>query len=397
MGSVAALAVMLVLPLVFPWFVTITRTDAVIILLAMVSIGWGIWTQDGLIVDWIRVTGHIALGFPIFYVTRRLRKYMSPWAIVGVVTLYLAGIVLQVMSQALYAQLATRIMFAVRSTTDALVRGVAGFCLEPSQLSTMATLLAILTLEFEKPFWRKHPRVHLYIYLAAATMLVMARAATGVVLVAVMVIAWVFRVKGYGLVKTAAALGLLIPFAAIRIAGLTPDTGIRALDFAVSLAQNPLVLIQDASLQARLISPELALINLPSYPLGTGSTTVDPAIIAPAWDSPVLELLILPEYKAYVGDYAMGRLLLGDSLAGGFSEIGRGLYRMGLIYVMVLLVLLGIPRRRHYAVLYQIMLISFLVNGSLANSAIWLMLGLVSDQPGERIVSSRARVPSGRI
>jgi len=389
-GATVAIIVVLVVMLVAPGSLTITKTDLFLLACGVFSLIYVDWSNTQFdVLWWVRSTGQILLGFPVYYAVRNLYKYMSLRVFVFVVALYLVAVILQFAATPLYFTFASALLSDVRLSETG---GLGGLAQEPSQLGTLAIFFILAPLIFKKDSWKTHRRAYWFVILASIFMLTMTQSATAALLVIVLLLAWFFALSRVRIFwKILLSVGLLAISLVARNVEVPAGGLNRAESIALEFARNPLYVIQDPSLAMRQTGLYVGLINLTRIPFGNGSVFTDYSLVDDALRSPIMNWLVRPEDWPVVYAYAMGTYMhpTVGFVGGGISLLGQGIQRMGIFYLAIIGYLITLIRGPRESLLFQILFLTFITNGPLAMSVIWFLLGCFAEVKGREIVKKR--------
>lgn len=374
-GAVIAILVIMILMVTTPKTLTLTRIDLLLFLAGIFSLIYINWGSTDFDLVWLRRTGQILMGFPVYYAVRNLYNYMSPRIFVFVVAAYLAVILLQLFALPVYDTIAPIILSEVRSSIESTRTGIAGLAQEPSQMATLAFFFILAPVIFKRDFWVTHRKAYWFVIFASVIMLVLSRCATGVFLMIVLLLAWLFLVSR-GLTRRKFILSVVLLLLVLSARSFDLPVASRWGTYALVVARNPLYFIQDPSLAMRQSGLYIGLINLPRIPFGTASVAIDYGLIDQAWLSPLMDWLV-PYERPAVYAYSMGFYQQpgGVFIGGGISLLGHSIQRMGIFYLLILAFICWQLRGPRESVLFKILFLAFLTNGPIAMSVIWLMLG----------------------
>jgi hypothetical protein len=371
MGHMVSVIVLIILIVFLPDYLAFDNEDKLLVMAGMISLLY-IWGNIRLDVQWLRVSGLILLGFPIYYVIKNLYKFILPKVFFVIVLVYFIVLILQIFAFDLYQNIFSRYLTSIRYIPGSN-RGPGGLCLEPSQMAVLSALFLFMPFILHYDYWEKNKLLFVLVSVISIIMILVSRSASGVVLLFCLLLAYILIIKRrlfLDKIKVVFLLFIIIlSFLIIQVGYVRYS---RLGDFLNEIKINPLYLIYDPSFSKRFICIPIGILNLTNQPLGTGNTYIDPGVIYYHFENPVVQSMVLPEYQIEVLDYILN----------GFTtnSIAMGFYRMGIIFIMIIFILLKLLRGNAYSILYYILFFSFIISGSLGNSAIWLMLGLISAQ-----------------
>jgi hypothetical protein len=372
MGTMAASLALVVIFAFEPRQLTVTGTDLAILFLGILSLIYVDWFKTKLDLQWIRSTGQILLGFPVYYFIRNLYRYISPWTLIFVVSLYVLAIFLQLAAPAIYFRIAPMILSDIRG-------GISGLTQEPSQMATLAIFFLLIPLVFQKNFWRSHPRALLYMIFCSSLAALLSKSATSILLTVLLVGTWLFFLSRLRL-RWKVALFICCAVAILILRNVeNPLEGTnRALGYAQRIAQNPVYAFQDTSLAMRQAGLYVGLVNLPRIPYGTALVSTDYSLVATALTSRIMNSLVDPEGRELFFNYALGTYVhpTYGFLGGGISMLGQSIQRMGIFYLAILGFLLTLIKGPRESILFKILFLAFVVNGPIVMSVIWFIFGI---------------------
>ncbi len=358
---IAVLALLLLL-LIAPQRLNLVKTDAVLLGLGVLMLFYVDFSRTEVSLTWLRTCGTLLIAFPIYYAVRILYPFMSPKVFIGVVVAYVAVLILQITLPNVYLAIFTPLLSEIR--WDQGIRGPNGLCVEPSMLGNMALVFILAMFFFKAKHWKEHPAVRNFVVASSILLLIISQSASGIVLALLVALVGLFFSRRSWLFK-GAVVGILM-LGMISAGALFRNASGRGAAFIAAVAQNPLVVVQDASFALRSIGTYLAFYALKEAPLGTGTLQFDQTLTDKAWESSLM-LRLWPdeEMRQFFRDFVLERS----------SGIGPSLQRMGVLFVFILGTLLFLVRGFPQVVVVRLFLLAMLLNASLFTSTIWFVLG----------------------
>ena len=345
---------------------------------ALLTAGWVCllyvrWDLSELNALWLQRCGAVLLSMPVYWAARAWYDALDYRVVVAVAVTYAAVAAAQLASPEATNAIATTVLGGLRFSLDA-GRGATSLTPEPSALAAVAILL--LWGSRLLPASAKRSGRYLRGATAAiAILLVLASGSLlGIVLLAAMGVAELFSTMRWVGCKHAAALASVVAASGAAFIGVasTSDTGHRAMASVRAAVADPTTLLFDTSLQARIVGTVLSIQTLTVRPMGTGQVQLDENLAAQGFSGPAFDLLAnRPALLKWLYDFVW---------VYGFTEMGRGIQRMGVAYFAILGILFLQIRGFRGAGPLQLWLLAILTQNSLYMPTIWLVLGLATER-----------------
>lgn len=362
-AAIIALVSIFILALQKNHRVSIDTTDVLIFVCAVVYLLYhNIQNVD---VDFGVVKRNSALltGAIIYYAFKQMAMYLSSSVLLWTSIFYFIIVGIQVISPDLYHFIST--LFLSRTDTS-IDRGLNGPCSEPSFLGYMGLIFIGLTFLFRsKPFNMSSTSQFIVIVISVSLVIVSA-SASGFFFGAILLVVYVLT-GGRKALITALTLSPIIAILGFLLISSNPN--IRGLEFARQTSAESATITQDTSAAMRLIGLYVAIPSLLEYPFGTGNGEVDQDYFFYIWNKYSLD-------KSFT-DPLVRQVVIAYALSSGYTDTGRNIIRMGVIFLLIggLLIgnLLGI---KNFPFIATLVLLGVLSSIPLSYPPYWLILAM---------------------
>lgn len=364
MGFATSVAVILWLLFLEPGRLSFYRCDLYILcagLLSLIYINPDAAPKDFLM--YARGCAPIVLGFPIYFATRNLYRYMSPGVFIAVVGSYVGALLLQVASPGAHAAIVGHFMNRVQSEIGARASGL---CDEPSYMGEMCILFIISLYFFHREYWKQHKRAAWAIVIASLAMLVITKSALGFVGALIIALVAIFSSRVSGWAKAAVIPAVVI--AAVLMGNLLSLSNSRGAVMGALLLKHPLLIFQDISFADRCIGPLTAFYGLRDSPFGTGEVKINVDAMNKAFGGEIARIIWpTPDFQqSYIDMTNLGGQHLGFA---GMVE------RMGVFGVLILLLLICSIDGFQGKWVVRVFILALLMNSSMFLSTLWFVIG----------------------
>lgn len=374
MGIVTSTAVVAILALCRSKLLSFTIRDLCVLCFGFFSLIY----INNIPHEWIqyaRVCAPVILGFPVYFATRNLYRYMSPKVFGAIVASYAGGLLLQIgfpnVYQAVFSVLLNRIQNEIGSRAG-------GLCDEPSYMGEMCVFFVAALYFFHCEYWKQHKRVARSIVITSGIMLLLARSALGFIFAIVIVLVAFFSSKVSLLFK--ATLIPAIVLVILLLGNVVSSFDSREAFIASQFLKNPLLIFQDFSISARCVGPLTAIYGLSNSPFGTGDIYINKKATNDAFSGSISRT-IWPSNSFYM--YYMESIPKHDNVHLGASGI---IERMGIVGVLGLFFLLCCINGISGKWVVRVYFIAVLANSSMLLSTLWFLIGCCAAQRTKRNV-----------
>jgi hypothetical protein len=313
--------------------------------------------------DYFRVCAPLAIGAMIALAGVQALCMCTPYVFVLVAALYLGGAILQLAAPSAYTTLVAPFLWEIRFELGS-VRGPNGLAVEPSMVGNVCAVLLVLPYLFRRDWWRERRITTVSLQLLALSAAAITGSATGILacfgaLFAVAVVRYPVR----ALLIAAVSIGLAIVGLPFLV-----DSGVggRAGELLLAASDNPLFLLADYSFVLRYSGILIALGNLPNMPFGDGAGQL-------TWPIVDQGLRVWAEAFEWSAFY-QSSIATYQGLAT--SGIGGVIVRGGVLGLAAFAVLLAMAARGRYGLVRMFLVLSMMINVSLATPYLWLVFAI---------------------
>jgi len=371
MGFATSVAVLLWLLFFEPERLSFYRCDLYILCAGLLSLIY--INPEAAPHDWLtyaRGCAPIALGFPIYFATRNLYRYMSPKVFIAVVASYGGALILQVGFPGAHAAIVGHFMNRVQGEMGARASGL---CDEPSYMGEMCILFAISIYFFHREYWKHHKRAAWAIVIASLAMLIITKSALGFVGALITSFVAIFSSKVSGWSKAAIIPAVVI--AAVLMGNLLSLSNSRGAAMGALLLKHPLMIFQDTSFADRCIGPLTGFYGLRDSPFGTGETRINVNAMNKAFGGEIARII-------WSGSDFQESYVFMSSQGGQHLGFAGMVERMGIFGVLILIILICSIDGFQGKWVVRVFVLALLMNSSMFLSTLWFVIGCCL-RPGE--------------
>lgn len=313
----------------------------------------------------LRGCATLALGFPVYFAVRNLYRYMSPRLFIAVVAFYCMALFIQVKFPAVYASSFGRLLSDARWSPEE-GRGPNGLTPEPSMMGNMCMLFVVSLYFFHRRYWGRRKWAAGFVITASIAMLIVTKSATGLMLALLVGVTALMNCSLSTRTKTAILSGALA--LVVFLGGILRSSDARGALVLVSIATNPLLVLQDYGFAGRCVGVFVGLYQIPQAPFGNGDIRIDTEVVSRAFDGDVATFVWPDPAFRDVFVVAIGSR---DNLTG----VGGMIQRMGIFGVLVALAVIRFIRgfRGHWAV--RVFVAGLYLNASMFIPILWFIVG----------------------
>lgn len=348
------------------------RTDLYLLFFALLYAVYVDWSVQVFDLYYFRKNAIMLLAFPAYWAVKHLYPRMSGKTVLVVAWMYLVITLSQKFAPPLF-NLFSR-MFLPRVVGMSSARGLTGPCPEQSFLAFIALSFPIVYRMVMANGQKVDPSVDRRrfrtIVVLSVILTLLARSVTGTAFTAALLgVMWLASARDWmaRLRRVVAGVGVMALVATVGV----NVVGYRTAYLIRLVASHPSLILLDSSIASRYVQVLAGLYTFAMHPLGTGRSVGNKEVFETAATGLRYDAYIPRESMDYVRSNRNDR---GDILI--LSPFADSLSRMGILFVVHLMLLLAVLRYRPYSLASRTYLLLGIISSfPLSFPIFWLLLG----------------------